>query len=148
MQGSPVFSGEILGGCIDSLYDCFCGNRYADMPSLCQKYRLFPEKEAWAGKILLLESSEEQMPPLTYQKAVRALKETGIFEVLSGVLVGKPMDGVYEEEYKEILAKEIDNPRLPVLCNLSIGHAQPRCILPFGVRAFVNAKEQVIRFAG
>lgn len=146
LQGSPVFSGEVLGGCIDSLYDCFSGDRYADMPFLCQKYRLLPEKEAWAGKILLLESSEEKMPPPTYQKAVRALKEAGIFEVVSGVLVGKPMDGVYEEEYKEILVKEIDNPCLPVLCNLNIGHAQPRCIMPFGVRAFVDAERQVIQF--
>lgn len=146
LQGSPVFSGEILGGCIDSLYDCFCPGRYADMPLLCQKYRLFPEKEAWAGKILLLESSEEKMPPRTYQKAVRALKETGIFEVLSGVLVGKPMDGAYEEEYQKILADEIDDARLPILCNLSIGHSQPRCIMPFGVKAFVDAERQIIRF--
>ena len=43
LQGNPVFSGEILGGCIDSIYDIFNGDSYADMPLLCKKYRLFPE---------------------------------------------------------------------------------------------------------
>ena len=54
LQGSPTFSGEILGGCIDTFYDFFDGTRYADMPQLCRKYDLFPTAEDWKGKILLL----------------------------------------------------------------------------------------------
>ena len=148
LQGSPLFSGKILGGCIDTLYDFFNGDRYADMPLLCQKYGLFPKKEDWAQKILLLESSEEKMPPSKYEKAVAALKETGIFEVLSGVLVGKPMDETYAREYRQILTDVIDSPDLPIVWNVNIGHAQPRCILPFGVKATVDVSRQVIRFAG
>lgn len=147
LQGSPLFSGKILGGCIDTLYDFFNGDRYADMPLLCQKYGLFPKKEDWAQKILLLESSEEKMPPSKYEKAVAALKETGIFEVLSGVLVGKPMDETYAREYRQILTDVIDSPDLPIVWNVNIGHAQPRCILPFGVKATVDVSRQVIRFA-
>lgn len=147
LQGAPVFSGEILGGCVDTLYDFFHGDRYADMPLLCKAYGLFPEKAAWRGKILLLESSEEKMPPQKYRKAVLALRETGIFDVLSGVLVGKPMDEAYAQEYKQILAEETGRPDLPIVCNINIGHAQPRCILPFGVQATVDAAHQVIRFA-
>lgn len=148
LQGSPLFSGKILGGCIDTLYDFFNGDRYADMPLLCQKYGLFPKKEDWAQKILLLESSEEKMPPSKYEKAVATLKETGIFEVLSGVLVGKPMDETYAREYRQILTDVIDSPDLPIVWNVNIGHAQPRCILPFGVKATVDVSRQVIRFAG
>lgn len=147
LQGSPLFSGKILGGCIDTLYDFFNGDRYADMPLLCQKYGLFPKKEDWAQKILLLESSEEKMPPSKYEKAVAVLKETGIFEVLSGVLVGKPMDETYAREYRQILTDVIDSPDLPIVWNVNIGHAQPRCILPFGVNATVDVSRQVIRFA-
>ena len=147
LQGSPLFSGKILGGCIDTLYDFFNGDHYADMPLLCQKYGLFPKKEDWAQKILLLESSEEKMPPSKYEKAVAALKETGIFEVLSGVLVGKPMDETYAREYRQILTDVIDSPDLPIVWNVNIGHAQPRCILPFGVKATVDVSRQVIRFA-
>ena len=148
LQGKPVFSGEILGGCIDSIYDMFNGERYADMPVLCQKYGLFPPLDDWRGKILLLESSEEKMPPEKYRKALEYLKEAGIFGVISGVLVGKPMDLVYEREYREELVRVIGDPDLPIVCNLNIGHATPRCILPFGVPATVDVEKQRITFAG
>ena len=99
LQGAPVFSGKILGGCVDSMYDIFNGERYTDMPELCRKYQLFPAAEDWKGRILLLETSEEKPAPETYRQA------------------------------------------------LNIGHAMPRCIMPFGVEATVDAEKQVIRFA-
>ena len=76
-----------------------------------------------------------------------ALKNTGIFKVLSGVLVGKPMDELYYDAYKEILIDTIADPHLSILYNVNIGHAAPRCIIPFGIRATVDAVNQVIRFA-
>lgn len=36
---------------------------------------------------------------------------------------------------------------LPIVYNINIGHAQPRCIIPFGVEATVDIENQVIRFA-
>ena len=146
LQGEAAFSGEILGGCIDSLYDIFNHDRYADSQEMCEEYHLFPEQEEWKGKILLLESSQEQPTPQLYQKMLQALKNTGIFEVLSGVLVGKPMDELYYDAYKEILIDTIADPHLSILYNVNIGHAAPRCIIPFGVRATADAAEQVIRF--
>ena len=146
LQGEPVFSGEILGGCIDSIYDMFYGDCHADMPTLCERYGLFPLKENWKGKILLLESSEEKMSPSKYKKAVTTLKERGVFDAVTGILVGKPMDEVFADEYKEVLRETIDDPNLPVVFNINIGHALPRCIIPFGIRATVHATEQVIRF--
>ena len=117
------------------------------MPVLCGKYDLFPDKEEWRGKILLLGSSEVKMPPLQYRKTVALLKEHGVFDAVSGVLVGKPMDETCAQEYKQILAEETDDPDLPVVFNINIGHAQPRCIIPFGVEAAVDVNDQVIRFA-
>lgn len=148
LQGPPVFSGKILGGCIDSIYEFFSVGRYADMPLLCEKYQLFPNQEDWTDRILLLESSEEKMPPEKYRKALEYLKELGVFDAVSGVLVGKPMDETYTQEYKQHLTNVIGNPRVPVVCNINIGHATPRCIIPFGVDAFVDTEKQTIRFAG
>ena len=147
LQGSPTFSGEILGGCIDTFYDFFDGTRYADMPLLCQKYGLFPTAEDWQGKILLLETSEERMPPEKYRAALTHLKNAGVFRAVNGVLIGKPMDRQCEDVYKQLLVEVIDDPALPVVCNLNIGHAAPRCILPFGVRACVDVAAQKITFA-
>ena len=148
LQGAPVFSGKILGGCIDSLYDLFNGDRYADMPVLCKKYHLFPSAEDWKDRILLLESSEEKPSPEKYRQSLEYLKETGVFEAVSGVLAGKPMDETYAREYRQLLTEVIDRPELPIVFNLNVGHAMPRCIIPFGVDAVVDADKQIIRFAG
>ena len=146
LQGSPVFSGEILGGCIESMHDMFNGERYADMPLLYEKYKVFPDAADWAGKILLIETSEEKPSPEYYRRALGYLKDAGVFGAVSGVLVGKPMDRTNEAEYKKMLREVIGDPSLPVVCNINIGHAQPRCIIPFGIRATVDVREQVIRF--
>ena len=146
LQGPSVFSGKILGGCIDSIYDMFNGDRYADMPVLCKKYHLFPDPEDWKGRILLLETSEEKPSPEKYRKALEYLKQTGVFEAVSGLLVGKPMDETYAQEYRLLLTKVIDRPDLPIVFNLNVGHSVPRCIIPFGINAFVDVNKQVIRF--
>lgn len=115
--------------------------------SSAEKYDLFPTAEDWKGKILLLETSEERMPPEKYRAALTHLKNAGVFRAVNGVLIGKPMDRQYEDVYKQLLVEVIDDPALPVVCNLNIGHAAPRCILPFGVRACVDVAAQKITFA-
>lgn len=146
LQGAPVFSGKILGGCIDSMYDFFNSERYEDMPILCEKYHLFPDTEDWKGRILLLESSEEKASPEKYQQLLEYIKERGVFEAVSGVLVGKPMDETYAQEYRQLLVQVINKPDLPVVFNLNIGHAMPRCIIPFGIEAVVDVDNQIIKF--
>lgn len=144
LQGKPQFEGEILGGCIDTIFDFFDCTRYADMPGLCEKYSLFPQD--WCGKILLLESSEERMKPNKYRKALAYLKEAGVLAAVNGILVGKPVDECYQREYHEILREMVDDGSKPILANLNVGHAAPRCILPLGVKARVDAEKQVIWF--
>ena len=146
LQGPAQFSGKILGGCIDTIFDMFNNERYEDSVRLCQKYNLFPDPDFWKGRILLLESSEEKASPEKYRKMVQALKATGIFNEISGVLVGKPADERYFSDYCSILVEEINNPSLPILANINVGHAAPRCIIPFGVTAHVDADSQRILF--
>ena len=77
---------------------------------------------------------------------INTLKKYGIFDVLSGVLAGKPQNATYYDEYRKILLEEISNKELSVVYNLNIGHATPRCIIPFGVDAELNASKQIIVF--
>lgn len=146
LQGAAVFRGKILGGCLESIFDIFDNSRYSDTVSLCGTYGLFPGLDDWRDKILLLETSEEQPSPQHYRKMLEALKKTGIFQVVSGILCGKPMDERYFEEYKRIIAEVVDNPELPIVVNLNVGHATPRCIIPFGVDATVDVNSQRITF--
>lgn len=145
LKGKATFEGEILGGCLESLYQIFDNTRHEDTIELCAHYQLFPSLSEWEGKILLLETSEEKPEPILYRKMLEALKATGIFSVLNGILVGKPMDETYYGEYKQILLDVIDTD-IPILYNLNVGHATPRAIVPFGMKAEVDANEQVIRF--
>ena len=147
LQGPTQFSGEILGGCLESLYCLLQPYRYPDSAALAEHYQLFPSLEDWHGKILLLETSEDRTAPQTFRQMVQALKGRGIFDVISGLLVGKPQDNAYYDEYKQILLDVIGRPDLPVVANLNIGHCTPRCIIPFGIPATVDTQDQVIRFA-
>ena len=55
------------------------------------------------------------------------------------------MDETYAGEYKQLLLEVIGDPALPIDFNINIGHAMPRCIIPFGVDAVVDAEKQIIR---
>lgn len=147
IQGPAVFRGRILGGCIDTIFDLFDPGRYADQPSLCAKYGLFPKASDWRGRILLLESSEEKPSPEKYRAALLHLKNAGVLEAVSGILTGKPMDDCYDAEYRAILREVVDDPSKPIVCNLPVGHCTPRCIVPFGVEAEVDAANQRITFS-
>ena len=145
--GEPIFSGEILGGCIESIYyNIFDNSRFSDSVEICTRYNIFPKLEDWKGKILLLETSEEKPTPILFRKMINKLKEYGIFDVLSGVLVGKPQDEVYYDEYKKILIEELSDKDISVVYNINIGHSTPRCIIPFGVYSEVNVEKQLISF--
>ena len=58
------------------------------------------------------------------------------------------MDENYAQDYKRLLVQVINRPELPIVFNLNVGHAMPRCIIPFGVEAMVDVENQLIRFEG
>ncbi|MFV8459078.1 S66 family peptidase [Mycoplasma sp. CR] len=144
LQGKSNFEGEILGGCIESIYDNFL-NINSPAYAVTSKYQIFPTLDQWENKILLLETAETKSSPEHYFTMQQALKSYGIFDKVSGVLVGKPQDEAYYQEYKTVLKEVIPN-NVPVLYNVNIGHSTPRCIIPLGIKAHVDANKQIITF--
>ena len=145
LQGKECFEGRLLGGCLESLYDILTTTRYEDEKAVCEKYGLFPDIEEWKDKILFIETCEEKPVPEQFEKEVALLKDKGVFDAVSGVLVGKPQDEAYYEEYKDILVKVIDNTELPIVYNVNFGHSTPRCVLQYGVMAKVDMKQKKIK---
>ena len=96
-------------------------------------------------KILFIETCEEKPVPEQFEKEIAILKEKGVFDVVSGVLVGKPQDEAYYDEYKNILMKVVNNPDLPIVYNVNFGHATPRCTLQYGAVARVDMKRKIIK---
>ncbi len=146
IRGKSVFDGKILGGCLESIYDIFDNTLFNDSVCMCKRYELFPDLNEWENKILFLETSEEKPAPKSFRKMIKKLHEFGIFDVISGLLVGKPQNETYYEEYKTILLEEISNTELSIVYNLNVGHSTPRAIIPFGIDATVDVRQQVIRF--
>ena len=146
LRGNAKFEGQILGGCLETIFDIFDNSRYEDTVYLCQKYNLFPSLNEWENKILLLETSEERPKPELFRKMILKLQEYGIFDVISGLIIGKPQNEEYYNEYKQIILDEIKNQDLSIVYNINVGHSTPRCIIPFGVDAKVDVERQIIEF--
>ena len=147
LLGCERFEGELLGGCLESIYDMLTSARYADEQKICERYELFPSQEEWRGKIMFLETCEEKPAPDLLRKELMAIDNTGAFDVIRGILVGKPQDEQYYEEYKEVFLDVIGERPISVLYNVNFGHATPRAALPYSAMARVDAKMQTITFS-
>ena len=129
---------ELYGGCLESLYDAYTGERHGDDNEVYARYNILPTSEEWKEKILFIETSEEKMHPEKLEKILNCFKARKILEAVKGIIVGKPMDEKYYDEYKEVFKKVFKNINTPILYNVNFGHSVPRCILPYGVRALVD----------
>lgn len=138
LRGSGSVQGELLGGCIESLYDQLTGDRYDEEKNVIAKYNIFPSSKQWRGKVLFAETSEEKPSPEKLKRMLAALDEFGVLSEVSAVLVGKPQDEVFYEEYKKEWLDATEKYDLPILYNLNIGHAAPRCILPYGANIRID----------
>lgn len=74
----------------------------------------------------------------------------GILNTINGIIVGKPKDETYYEEYKkairQVVVEEEQLTELPIIYNVNIGHAKPIGILPYGIETELNCTEKTIRF--
>lgn len=139
LQGKGTFEGELLGGCIDVF-------------PIISATKIWPLKEEWKNKILFLETSEEELEPRYLKYYLRNLIAQGIIAEINGLIVGKPQNEKYYEEYKEIyktmISEEAKRPDLPILYNVNIGHTAPICIFPFGQKVLVDLNKKEIIFQG
>ena len=122
LQGKGIIKGQLLGGCIDVF-------------PMCIGTDIWPTLEEWENKILLVETSEEKPTPSLLLYYLRNLGAQGIFKKINAIIVGKPQDETYYQEYKEIYRKvlnEFNCDDVAVLYNVNIGHASPTGVLPLG----------------
>lgn len=137
LQGKGIVEGELLGGCFD-VFPMFIGTD------------IWPEKEKWTNKILFLETSEDEVPPDYIAYYLRNLIAQGVIDEINGIIIGKPQNEKYYEEYKsvykELISKEANRPELPILYNVNFGHTAPMCILPLGQKVRLDLDKKEILF--
>ena len=137
LQGNGIFEGELLGGCID-VFPMFIGTE------------IWPSINEWENKILFLETSEDEVAPDYIEYYLRNLVAQGIIDKINGIIIGKPQNEKYYEEYKEVyknvIGGEANRPELPILYNVNIGHTAPMCIFPLGQKIKVDLNKKEIIF--
>jgi len=138
INGSGIVTGKLYGGCIESIYDAFTGASFDDEPAIYEKYDIFPNEEEWKEKVLFLETSELMATPYELEKMLMEFKNRNIFHLVKGIIVGKPIDEKYYEEYKDIYHKVFNDLDTPILYNVNFGHSVPRCLIPYGVTATID----------
>ena len=148
LNGSGVREGYLFGGCIESLYNAYTGERYPDQKEVYEKYNILPTIEEYKEKILFIETSEEKMNPEKLEIVLKIFKDKKILESVKGIIVGKPIDETYYEEYKDVYRKVFNDLDTPVLYNVNFGHSLPRCIIPYNGYAIVDYDNKKIVVKG
>lgn len=138
LNGSGVVTGMFYGGCIESIYDALTGASFEDEPLVCEKYHIFPTEAEWKEKILFLETSELTATPEDLEKMLMELKKRNIFNLVKGIIIGKPIDEKYYDEYKQIYKKVFSDLDTPILYNVNFGHSVPRCIIPYDAETIID----------
>ncbi len=135
LQGKGIARGELLGGCINVF------------PSLLGT-SLFPAPDKWQGKIMLLETSESDMPEFLLTELLRNFHAQGILHAIKGIIVGKPSVKnkyeSYKEVYRKVIAEEAGLPDLPILYNVNVGHAYPIGLFPLGLTYEINCENKTL----
>ncbi len=144
LNGSGKVTGKLYGGCIESIYVAYTGNRYGDENKVYEKYNILPTDDEWKEKILFLETSEEKPTPEELEKMLMELKNRNILKLVKGIIVGKPIDEKYYDEYKTVYDKVFSDLETPVLFNVNFGHSVPRCVLPYDALATIDYDNKTI----
>lgn len=135
LQGEGKVTGKSIGGCLD-VFCMFIGTD------------IWLDKDEWQDKILFLETSEDEVSPMMVEYFLRNLIAQGIIQKLKGIIVGKPYNEKFYEEYKEVykrmICEEANCPDLPIIYNVNIGHTSPICVIPYGINVEIDLDNKKI----
>ncbi len=128
--------------------------------------RWLAEPAAYDGAVLVLETSEQQPPSSAVESLLTAMGERGMLQRFAAVLLGRPKStsadrprplqerAAYAVEQiaavvstvAEYLPGDGDNPGIPIVANLDIGHTDPQLVVPMGGAVTVDLVEGRISF--
>ncbi len=128
--------GKITGGCLYSLLQ-LKGTKY---------------EPDYNKKILFIETPEGQNfnkgEPLEYVNAqLRDLMNSGVFDRISGLIVGRPFRYNKEEiqKFKKIILDNTKEYNFPILYGVDIGHTDPMITLPLGVEVTLDSSKNLFK---
>jgi muramoyltetrapeptide carboxypeptidase LdcA involved in peptidoglycan recycling len=130
LQGSGSVQGRLIGGCIEVL-------------EFLKGTEFWPDKTEWSDAILFIEVSEDMLPPEYFRWILRNYAAQGIFKKLKGIILGRPYDNKFVEDYNKILLKVIKDEEglnsLSIITEMDFGHTCPTFTLPYGAMAEIDS---------
>ena len=129
--GEIVFSGRLLGGCMDCLINLL-GTKYDRVAEFTDRYQE-------DGIIWFLESCDLNL--MSIRRAMWQMEHAGWFRHCKGFLIGRPRIGMGVEEFGidqyQAVCEMLYSHHVPVLMDLDIGHLPPAMPLICGSMARV-----------
>lgn len=131
METEAVFSGRLLGGCMDCLVNLL-GTKYDRVAEFTEKYQE-------DGIIWFLEACDLNL--MGIRRAMWQMEHAGWFKYCKGFLIGRPRLGMGVEEFGidsyQAVCEMLYPYHVPVLMDLDIGHMPPSIPLVCGSMAHV-----------
>lgn len=138
LQGRGAVEGRLLGGCIE-VVDWLRGTP------------VWPERSAWEGAVVFLETSEEAPSPQAVTRMLRSLAAAGGLERAAALLFGRPGGGVpeadfaaYDQALLGVVRDELGRDDMPIVAGMDFGHTEPGVVLPFGALARVDPAARAV----
>ena len=138
VQGTGISTGPLIGGCVEVL-------------QMINGTEIWPALSTWDKAILFLETSEEGMTPVEFERFLRNLGGQKILQRLNGILFSKPgghliNPGDFERFDGRLLhvLHEFNRADLAVVTNMDFGHTDPMMTLPFGRTAQIDCENKQI----
>lgn len=144
LRGNGKVQGNLFGGCLESLTDLLTDKTFPEEQLINSKFKIFPKKDNFKNIILFIETSENLPSPETYEKLLKLLLSNIPSKEIKAIMVGKPQNEKYFEDYQSILLKTTEKAKIPVIYNVNFGHAYPRTIIPYGLIAEVDFDKKKI----
>lgn len=133
LQGTAKVQGKLIGGCLQVL-------------EFLKSTEYWFDPNDWDNSILFLETSEAIMPPMNFKWIIWNYAAQGVFHKIKAVILGRPYDNKYTEEYNKILLQiirdELQLTDLPIVTEMDFGHTSPIFTIPYGVTAEIDCAQK------
>jgi muramoyltetrapeptide carboxypeptidase len=118
-------TGPLVGGCLPSLMHL-------------RGTRFWPNFDS---AILFLETPEGNYTPADADSHLCDLELTGVFDVISGMVVGRPYGYTPEmrANLESVIVQRTRRWAFPILTSLDFGHTEPMVTLPLGIMAKIDS---------
>ncbi|MBQ8619384.1 MAG: hypothetical protein IJ418_18025 [Clostridia bacterium] len=131
IQGNGVVCGKLFGGNGETLLNCASHN--ANLVNT----------QDFDGAVFFIEDLPQAWNEAYVEKLFHWLGKESYLQILSGIVIGKLCEDSsilpYHDTIRRIVSDEYSLPNLPILYGLNFGHTSPICMLPYDVKAEINA---------